>query len=200
VKFLGACLAPPHICILEELALVRAAWRCFLCIDFSERPSVLPVFPFASFSHCDPAQLHLPTIHNTQRTTHQGGSLHARLYGPSRSSSGGAALAALAASSVSGASAAILSSSGSGPPAVPRSSSGLQSQSSSGVSSRRSRHGAPAPLPLWEALVIAADVASAMIYLHTASDDKPVVVHRDLVRWLLLGGGLCQRCLVDFVQ
>jgi hypothetical protein len=37
------------------------------------------------------------------------------------------------------------------------------------------------PLTLREALVIARDVASAMIYLHAPSDAKPVVVHRDLV-------------------
>jgi serine/threonine protein kinase len=104
----------------------------------------------------------------------QGGSLHARLYSPSRSSSGGAALSALSRGSSGGVAPPV--------PAGALATTGGSGPLSAGGGRRSSRHGPPAPLPLREALVIAADVAAAMSYLHTATEGKPVVVHRDLVR------------------
>lgn len=108
----------------------------------------------------------------------QGGSLHSRLYRPSRSSSGGAPLAALSREPSSG------SASGGG---GGTSSGGASGRVSAGGAGRRARYAAPVALTLREALVIAADVAGAMIYLHEPSEAKPVVVHRDLVRRVALG-------------
>jgi hypothetical protein len=49
VRFLGACLAPPHICILEELAQVSAPGGA---PGLAARPSALALTDLTGFDRC----------------------------------------------------------------------------------------------------------------------------------------------------